>query len=85
MTEELMELARKASFENEGLVKKSNQCGCYFCWCVYKAEEVVEWIDDENGRTARCPYCGVDAVIPDASGVKLDKELLKAMYEKWFN
>lgn len=84
MQKEILELASNASFQNEGLVKKSKKCGCYSCLEIYEAVKVVQYIDDKGIGTARCPYCGIDAVIPDASGIVLEEKLLQSLQEKWF-
>lgn len=71
----------------------SAQCGCFHCVRVYAAVEIVDWIDPaservaeygHSGQTALCPYCGVDAVIGDASGYPLTAEFLEAMRAQWF-
>lgn len=71
------------SFENEQAVLSSQKCGCYYCQRVFDSSAITEWVDDCNARTALCPYCGVDAVIPDST-VNLSDELLSRMYERWF-
>ena len=38
------------------------------------ANNVLDWTDSD--RTALCPYCGVDAVIPDVSGLPLTVDFL---------
>ncbi len=37
-------------------------CGCFHCLQVYRASEVIDWIDD--GETPLCPFCGLDTVMP---------------------
>jgi hypothetical protein len=77
--------AADASFKSWRLLKKSKKCGCYYCCRVYPASEVVDWCDErDRRRTALCPYCGIDSVIPDASGCPLDEEFLKKMKYWWF-
>ena len=36
----------------------------FYCNRIFDAEKIHEWIDDENGQTAVCPFCGIDSVIP---------------------
>lgn len=71
----------------------SAQCGCFHCVRVYAAVEIVDWIDPapesaveygHSGQTALCPYCGIDAVIGDASAYPLTAEFLEAMRAQWF-
>jgi NTP pyrophosphatase (non-canonical NTP hydrolase) len=44
----------------------------------YKSIEIFEWID--NGVTALCPKCGIDAVLP----YNLGDTVLKQMHDYWF-
>ena len=64
---------------NEIEILKSKTCSCFFCRQTYSARLVNDWINDERGVTAICPECGMDAVVGDASGIPLDKTLLKEM------
>lgn len=50
------------SFNNHKEIAAATHCGCYFCTEVYETKEIVEWTD--YGRTAICPRCGIDAVVP---------------------
>lgn len=60
-------------------------CGCIFCCRTYSASDVVDWCNEQDeNRTALCPCCGIDSVIPDASGWSLDEEFLKEMKHWWF-
>jgi len=71
------------SYENEQAVLSSQKCGCFYCRKVFDRNSIIEWVDDCNARTALCPHCGVDAVLPDST-VELSDELLIRMYERWF-
>lgn len=42
------------------------------------------WAVGQKDKTAICPYCFVDAVIPDAAGFNLDKAFLTEMHQYWF-
>jgi hypothetical protein len=52
--------------------------------------DIEEWIEEPSdcprglGKTALCPNCGIDAVLPDTIELSLTPELLKAMHEKYF-
>lgn len=72
------------SFENKEEIMKSNTCGCFYCKEMFAPSEIKEWGDDEGGDTAQCPYCMIDSVIGDASGIKITKKLLEEMYEYFF-
>lgn len=76
-------LAHRYCAANEAYVHESDKCGCFFCLKTFRARDVVNWLDDSDGKTAVCPYCGVDSVLPD-SKVELSKDFLEKMYEVWF-
>ena len=44
----------------------------------------VSYMELGNGLTAICPYCGIDAVLADASGVEVSPEFLHKMHKAWF-
>lgn len=77
----------KLSFENEEKLLLSDRCGCFSCGRIFNPKEIKEWIKDRNGRTAICPYCGIDSVLQEASNGEyiLDEKLLKEMNQTWFN
>ena len=65
-------------------VQRSNVAGCFYCCETFAPTEIDEWIDD--GQCARCPRCGIDSVIGDASGFPIaDKQFLKEMNGFWFS
>lgn len=76
--------AHKASWANEILLKISVKCGCFSCGEIYDPAEIVEWVEDRDGLTAICPYCGIDSVLPDCAGYPITKEFLERMNKKWF-
>jgi hypothetical protein len=49
---------------------KDKECVCFYCFEVFKGDTVVDFLD--NGKTARCPHCGVDSVLPNV----IDKDTL---------
>ena len=74
----------KYSISNKQSVLASNKCGCFFCKKIFDSNLISEsYINDENGETAICPFCGVDSILPD-SRVELSSELLEEMYLTWF-
>jgi len=80
-----LKVAHGHSSENEAEISSSVQCGCFYCMQTYPADQVVEWVDDRNARTALCPHCGIDSVIGDKSGLPVgDKAFLQAMQSHWF-
>lgn len=76
-------LAHNYSFINKQSITNSTLCGCFYCCRVFKAEEVTDWIAEDRGQTACCPYCGIDSVIPD-SDVCFDHTFLEEMKKIWF-
>ena len=44
--------------------------------------EVEEYID--NGQTALCPRCQIDAIIPDSIEESVDENIIAEMNEYWF-
>ena len=77
--------AHKACSQNMDAISMSKQCGCFYCLNVYPPSDIVEWIEENDGDfTAECPKCGIDSVIPSASGIPLDTEFLATMKKWWF-
>lgn len=68
----------KASMNNADAVRAAKSVGCFFCIRVFAPTEVTEWCD--QGRTALCPHCDIDSLLPDVT----DTETLKALCEEWF-
>ena len=62
---------------------KSEFCGCFYCLTIFKPHEINMWINDKNGKTAVCPYCCIDSVLP-GSKVELSEEFLKEIKDVWF-
>lgn len=73
-----------ASFSNEETIKKSNGCGCYYCCKHFPPSEIKTWIKESRGRTAQCPYCDVDSVIGDATGLPVDIASLEIAHKELF-
>lgn len=78
------------SIYNEVPLSKSKICGCFSCIRIYTPAEIKEWIDEPQVesptpvRTAECPFCGIDAVLPESDKYEITIELLKAMNSKYF-
>jgi hypothetical protein len=79
---DLILAAHKHSSRHRDEVVASDQCGCFYCGRLFSSAEITKWID--QGRTALCPRCGIDAVIGSASGFPLTKEFLNEMNGHWF-
>ncbi|WP_223702140.1 cytoplasmic protein [Sutcliffiella deserti] len=63
-------------------LEKDKVCGCFYCLKIFSPSEIHEWCDD--GRTALCPYCGIDSVIGESSGYSVTEEFLEGMHKVWF-
>lgn len=59
--EHTVEQAPELSKDNRDEISCGVPCGCYFCFRLFGGHDIEEWEDD--GKTALCPHCGVDAVI----------------------
>jgi hypothetical protein len=75
-------IAHRHSFANREELRSSRECGCFYCLTVFPPAEVIEWHDE--GQTGFCPRCGIDALIGDSSGLKLDHTFLERMNRRWF-
>ena len=84
MTEDELFKIHKHSFANKEEIVKSNTCGCFYCKEMFAPSEIKEWVDDKHGDTAQCPYCMIDSVIGDASGIKITKKLLEDLNKRYF-
>ena len=70
--------AANESSHNHAAIDNGIPCGCYFCLSVFDGGEISKWTDE--GTTAVCPICGVDAVLPGVT----DMEILGAAMERFF-
>ena len=75
------ELAAAQSRSMRNRDRLAGRCGCFHCISTFPAERVRDWIDD--GRTALCPVCGIDAVVAEADGGG-SVEFLEQMNRRWF-
>jgi len=75
---------------HEEAIRNSQLCGCFYCMEIFSPSAISEWVEESEdcprgpGKTAVCPKCGIDAVLPDSVEPKLTKELLKEMNQRWF-
>lgn len=81
--EDMLAKAHEASMGNRDDIKRSGQCGCYYCGSVFSKDEINEWIEDVGGDTALRPRCGIDAVVGDAS-VPFTPVMPSALNIRWF-
>lgn len=76
-----VEKAAILAFRNKKMIEESNQAGCYYCLEIFPTSEVVQFTD--NGQTAICPRCGVDAILPSSAGL-ITADFLKQSKLYWF-
>lgn len=76
-------MAHKFCTNNKPALRKDKICGCFYCMKIFNPNEIKIWIKDTYG-TALCPYCGIDSVIGESSGVPITKEFLEKMNKHWF-
>ena len=74
----------KGGFANEPTLRRSLRAGCYYCTRIFLPAEICDWIDDKPFRTAVCPECGTDSVIPESEAVDLTPMLLKQLQHEYF-
>jgi len=78
-----LERLQEFSYLNRASIEKSIQCGCYFCLRVFNATEIVDWVDE--GQTAVCNSCDIDAIIGDYDDVSAsDVYVLAELHERYF-
>jgi len=73
-----IEDAPKESSGNWTEAESSDVCGCYFCITLINPLSIEVWAD--CGKTALCPKCGVDAVLPGVDSI----HFLARANEMWF-
>lgn len=82
-----LEAAHKHSAPNRDEIARSEVCGCLYCRSVFARTAITDWCDEVDGEnmTALCPRCGIDSVLPSASGYPVaDKQFLERMHAYWF-
>lgn len=63
-------------------IRQSAKCGCFYCETAFPPALISEWTDEAD--TALCPFCGIDAVIAEGSGLTVSAKFLSAMHKFWF-
>ena len=74
--------AHKCSSNHRLQIEASTKCGCFYCQRIFQPSTIEDWTDDDT--TALCPFCGIDAVLGDASGFPISKVFFADMYQVWF-
>lgn len=78
----LLEQLHTYSTNNRELILRSNRCVCFHCKKEMSPEQIEGYLEGEN--TALCPYCQVDAILPDAIDHELDDDIIEKMNQYWF-
>jgi hypothetical protein len=68
--------------DHRAALAESLMAACYYCQTVFPTSLISEFTDGQ--RTALCPYCGTDAVLPSAAGYDFTAAGLLALNEFWF-
>jgi hypothetical protein len=71
--------AIKLAMRNKTSLSFVEKAGCYYCMKIIEVKDIVEYTD--QGETALCPNCKIDAIIPDGN---LTIEHLKEINNYWF-
>lgn len=69
------------SFKARPQLEQVSVCGCYYCLNIYSPTEIEEWVDSE--KTAICPKCGIDAVVPFDKDQDINLNEFEQMLKKW--
>jgi len=72
--------AHQLSANHRELMMKSRVCGCFHCLHSFSPKAIEEWVDE--GRTALCPFCSDETLLPDA-GLEINYAFLRVMREFW--
>ena len=67
------------SGQGQNIIREAIKIGYRHFDCASRYEN-----EKEIGQTAICPFCGIDSVIGDRSGVPITKEFLSGMNQVWF-
>ena len=84
ITEEQSNLYHSHTIRNRKEIDQSEYCHCISCCKSYPSPIIMNFIKDGDSETALCPYCGIDAVIGDASGLEINQEILTKLNKRWF-
>lgn len=68
--------AHELTAYHKNKLESSEFCGCYMCHSIFRTNRIETWVD--GGQTALCPFCHMDAVIPESPRIPLCQEFLKA-------
>lgn len=74
---------------HEKAILNSELCGCFNCLSQFPPSQITDWIEESPdcprgaGKTAMCPNCDIDTVLPDSVKGGLSEELLELMQKEY--
>jgi hypothetical protein len=74
-----MKEAAKDAMKNRYAIEESEVCSCYHCCKTFSKLDITKWTD--QGETAICPFCNVDAVLTQVHDYQ---EPLEEIQSHWF-
>ena len=77
-----LELLHRQCANHRQAVTAAARCGCFYCERIFESSAILDWVDD--GKTALCPHCGIDSVVPEMPARLLTPDLLRDMNAYWF-
>ncbi len=75
-------IAHEHSKNHRDEILNSDLCGCFYCLKTFTPDWIMNWTDE--GQTALCPKCAIDAVIGSAGVPCLKPDYLYQMRQYWF-
>lgn len=73
-------MSNNQPFRNRQAIAHATVCGCYCCLRVFLPSQIKRWTD--NGETALCPYCEIDAVLSGNEDQPLDAGQLTRLHNQ---
>lgn len=67
---------------NRQFMTPGTACRCFHCLRVFPADEISHGTDD--GKTALCPHCGVDSVLPGGAD-QLTDDPIRQLHATYFS
>lgn len=86
-SQRMLKDAHKHSRHNFEELSDSYLCACFHCCTLFAIEKITEWTDkaSDDGATALCPVCGIDAVLGNRAGFPIHEgAFVRAMNTHWF-
>ena len=91
---ELEKAHKFCSYHRDIIEQEAVLCGCFYCCTTFLPEKIIEWTDilvkrggdGIRAKTALCPNCGIDSVLPwfPESPYIIDKRFLRMMCDYYF-